>query len=171
MTVDGERYHLPKPFWVIATQNPLFQSGTYALPESQLDRFLMRLSLGYPSRHAEKILLQQNTRQSLISTLTHIFSEQDVLEIQQLCQSVAVGDLVLDYILDLANETRKGRHGLSTRGVLALKKAAQSHAFIEKRSFVTVDDVQAVFVAVTAHRIGLGETETLHLMQRVDVQG
>ena len=171
VTVDGERYHLPKPFWVIATQNPLFQSGTYALPESQLDRFLMRLSLGYPSRHAEKILLQQNTRQSLISTLTHIFSEQDVLEIQQLCQSVAVGDLVLDYILDLANETRKGRHGLSTRGVLALKKAAQSHAFIEKRSFVTVDDVQAVFVAVTAHRIGLGETETLHLMQRVDVQG
>ena len=171
VTVDGERYHLPKPFWVIATQNPLFQSGTYALPESQLDRFLMRLSLGYPSRHAEKILLQQNTRQSLISTLTHIFSEQDVLEIQQLCQSVAVGDLVLDYILDLANETRKGRHGLSTRGVLALKKAAQSHAFIEKRSFVTVDDVQAVFVAVSAHRIGLGETETLHLMQRVDVQG
>ena len=171
VTVDGERYHLPKPFWVLATQNPLFQSGTYALPESQLDRFLMRLSLGYPSRHAEKILLQQNTRQSLISTLTHIFSEQDVLEIQQLCQSVAVGDLVLDYILDLANETRKGRHGLSTRGVLALKKAAQSHAFIEKRSFVTVDDVQAVFVAVSAHRIGLGETETLHLMQRVDVQG
>ena len=103
VTVDGERYHLPKPFWVIATQNPLFQSGTYALPESQLDRFLMRLSLGYPSRHAEKILLQQNTRQSFISTLTHIFSEQDVLEIQQLCQSVAVGDLVLDYILDLAN--------------------------------------------------------------------
>ena len=171
VTVDGERYHLPKPFWVIATQNPLFQSGTYALPESQLDRFLMRLSLGYPSRHAEKILLQQNTRQSLISTLTHIFSEQDVLEIQQLCQSVAVGDLVLDYILDLANETRKSRHGLSTRGVLALKKAAQSYAFIEKRSFVTVDDVQAVFVAVSAHRIGLGETETLHLMQRVDVQG
>lgn len=171
VTVDGVRYQLPQPFWVIATQNPLFQSGTYALPESQLDRFLMRLSLGYPSRQAEKILLQQDSRHSLISTLQHIFTEHEVLEIQQLCQSVKMAELVLEYILDLANETRKGRHGLSTRGVLALKKAAQSYAFIEQRHFVTVDDVQAVFVAVTSHRIGLDAVETQQLMQRVAVQG
>mgnify|MGYP003460616416 FL=1 len=80
VTVDGVRYPLPQPFWVIATQNPLFQSGTYTLPESQLDRFLMRLSLGYPSRSAEKILLQQNSRYALISTLKHVFNEQEIGE-------------------------------------------------------------------------------------------
>lgn len=171
VTVDGIRYALPQPFWVIATQNPLFQSGTYALPESQLDRFLMRLSLGYPSRHAEKMLLQQNSRHALISTLNHVFKVEDILAIQQLCQGINVSDVVLDYILDLAHETRKGRHGLSTRGVLALKKAAQAHALIEDRAYVTVDDIQAVFVAASAHRIGLSEAETLALMQRVSVQG
>lgn len=170
-TVDGIRYALPQPFWVIATQNPLFQSGTYALPESQLDRFLMRLSLGYPSRLAEKLLLQQDSRHALIATIEQVFQEDEILKLQQLCQKIVLNDLVLDYLLDLANETRKGRHGLSTRGVLALKKAAQAHALIEQRSFVTVDDVQAVFVAVTSHRIGLSEAECLALMQRISVQG
>lgn len=170
-TVDAVRYELPKPFWVIATQNPLFQSGTYALPESQLDRFLMRLSLGYPSRSAEKLLLQQNSRYALIAKLQHVFSDQDILELQHLSQQIQTNDVVLDYLLDLAQETRKGRHGLSTRGVLALKKAAQAYALIEQRHFVTVDDVQAVFVAVAAHRIGLSDDETLQLMQRVAVQG
>lgn len=170
-TVDGVRYALPQPFWVIATQNPLFQSGTYALPESQLDRFLMRLSLGYPSRSAEKLLLQQDSRYTLISALSHIFHASEILELQAVTQQIAVNDVVLDYLLDLANETRKGRQGLSTRGVLALKKAAQAHALIEQRAFVTVDDVQAVFVAVTAHRTGLSEVETLALMKHVAVQG
>lgn len=169
VTVDGVRYVLPQPFWVIATQNPLFQSGTYALPESQLDRFLMRLSLGYPSRSAEKLLLQQSSRQQLIATLDHVFSQQEILELQQLVEQMHVGEKVLDYILDLAEESRKGRHGLSTRGVLALKKAAQAHALVEQRNFVTPDDVQAVFVAVASHRIGMHEAETLALMQRVTV--
>ena len=167
VTVDGARYALPKPFWVIATQNPLFQSGTYALPESQLDRFLMRLSLGYPSRHAEKLLLQQNTRQQLIATLAHVFEEQDILMLQSLVHQIYVGEKVLDYILDLAEESRKGRHGLSTRGVLALKCSAQSYALIEKRSFVIPDDVQAVFTAVASHRIGLNPHEAELLLQRV----
>lgn len=169
VTVDGVRYALPQPFWVIATQNPLFQSGTYALPESQLDRFLMRLSLGYPSRSAEKLLLQQSSRQQLIATLDHVFSQQEILELQQLVEQMHVGEKVLDYILDLAEESRKGRHGLSTRGVLALKKVAQAHALVEQRNFVTPDDVQAVFVAVASHRIGMHEAETLALMQRVTV--
>ena len=167
VTVDGVRYVLPQPFWVIATQNPLFQSGTYSLPESQLDRFLMRLSLGYPSRAAEKLLLQQESRYRLITTLQPIFDQQDVLDIQQLVSQVYLADRVLDYLLDLATETRKNRHGLSTRGILALKKSAQAYAFIEQRSFVTPDDVQAVFVSVAAHRIGLSEAETLQLMQHV----
>ena len=169
VTVDGVRYVLPQPFWVIATQNPLFQSGTYSLPESQLDRFLMRLSLGYPSRAAEKLLLQQESRYRLIATLQPIFDQQDVLDIQQLVSQVYLADRVLDYLLDLATETRKNRHGLSTRGILALKKSAQAYAFIEQRSFVTPDDVQAVFVSVAAHRIGLSEAETLQLMQHVSI--
>lgn len=169
VTIDGIRYALPQPFWVIATQNPLFQSGTYALPESQLDRFLMRLSLGYPSRSAEKLLLQQDSRYVLISNLKAIFNEHDILNIQKLVTQIHISDQVLDYLLDLANETRKGHHGLSTRGLLALKKAAQAHAFIEQRAFVTPDDVQAVFVAVAAHRIGANDIETLHLMQQVHI--
>ena len=169
VTVDGVRYDLPRPFWVIATQNPLFQSGTYSLPESQLDRFLMRLSLGYPSRSAEKLLLQQDSRYALISTLQHVFNEEEILTIQQLVTQVYIVDAVLDYLLDLAAETRKSPHGLSTRGLLALKKAAQAHAFIEQRSYVTLDDVQAVFAAVVSHRIGLSEAETLQLMQQVQI--
>ena len=169
VTVDGYRYSLPQPFWVIATQNPLFQSGTYALPESQLDRFLMRLSLGYPSRSAEKLLLQQDSRQVLISSLAQVFQPNEILELQHLVQQVFVGEVVMDYLLDLAQESRKGRHGLSTRGLLALKKAAQAHALIEQRSFVTADDVQAVFVAVTAHRIGLSDAETAQMMRNIRV--
>ena len=169
VTIDASRYVLPQPFWVIATQNPLFQSGTYALPESQLDRFLMRLSLGYPSRQAEKALLQQQSRHDLIQQLQTVFSEQEILTLQALLPRIYLSDEILDYILDLAAETRKGRHGLSTRGVLALKKAAQSYALVESRTFVTPDDVQAVFVAVTAHRIGLGDVETVQLMKQVNV--
>lgn len=169
VTVDGVRYELPQPFWVIATQNPLFQSGTYALPESQLDRFLMRLSLGYPSRQAEKILLQQDSRQALISTLPHVFSQQDILALQQLGRQVYLSETVLDYILDLAAMTRRGRHGLSTRGILALKKAAQAYALVEQRSFVTTDDVQAVFSAVAAHRLSINDAESYKLLQDVMV--
>lgn len=168
-TIDGVRYALPKPFWVIATQNPLFQSGTYALPESQLDRFLMRLSLGYPSRHAEKLLLQQESRFALIASLAHIFTEDEILDLQSLTHQIFISEAIQEYLLDLAEETRKSRHGLSTRGLLALKRAAQAYALIQQRAFVTPDDVQAVFVAVTSHRLGLSEAETSNVMQQVAV--
>lgn len=168
-TIDGVRYALPKPFWVIATQNPLFQSGTYALPESQLDRFLMRLSLGYPSRHAEKLLLQQESRFALIASLAYIFTEDEILDLQYLTHQIFISEAIQEYLLDLAEETRKSRHGLSTRGLLALKRAAQAHALIQQRAFVTPDDVQAVFVAVTSHRLGLSEAETFNVMQQVAV--
>ncbi|MHA3090865.1 AAA family ATPase [Acinetobacter brisouii] len=169
VTLDAVHYRLPQPFWVVATQNPLFQSGTYALPESQLDRFLMRLSLGYPSRSAERALLTDPSRQSLLSELPEIFSAQDLLALQQLRQQIEVSDAVLDYILDLAEKTRTGLQGLSTRGVIALKNATQAYAMIQHRAFATTDDVQAVFAAVVAHRIGLSELETQQLMQRVPV--
>ncbi|MHA3115241.1 AAA family ATPase [Acinetobacter sp. ANC 4635] len=169
VTLDAVHYRLPQPFWVVATQNPLFQSGTYALPESQLDRFLMRLSLGYPSRSAERALLTDPSRQSLLSDLPEIFSAQDLLTLQQLRQQIEVSDAVLDYILDLAEKTRTGLQGLSTRGVIALKNATQAYAMIQQRAFATTDDVQAVFAAVVAHRIGLSELEAQQLMQRVPV--
>ncbi|HRA91018.1 MAG TPA: AAA family ATPase, partial [Acinetobacter sp.] len=135
VTVDGVQYELPQPFWVLATQNPLFQSGTYALPESQLDRFLMRLSLGYPSRQAEKLLLQQSSRQVLIHQLSAVFSQIDILHLRELSKQIFLSEAVLNYILDLAAETRKQRHGLSTRAVLALKSAAQAYALVEGRNF------------------------------------
>lgn len=167
VSVDGVRYALPQPFWVIATQNPLFQSGTYALPESQLDRFLMRLSLGYPSRQAEQLLLQQRSRQSLLSDLNAVFSVDEIMDFKAKVEQVHLNQTVIDYLLDLAQETRKNRHGLSTRGLLALKKAAQAYAFIEGRDFVSSDDVQAVFVPVAAHRLGLSDEHTHALMQQV----
>ncbi|MCU4389997.1 AAA family ATPase [Acinetobacter courvalinii] len=169
VTVDGVHYELPQPFWVLATQNPLFQSGTYALPESQLDRFLMRLSLGYPSRQAEKLLLQQRSRQVLIHQLDAVFNQADILHLRELAKQVFLSEAVLNYILDLAAETRKLRHGLSTRGVLALKAAAQAYALVEGRGFVMTDDVQAVFIAVVAHRLSLSEHEVGQILQSVDV--
>lgn len=169
VTVDGVHYELPQPFWVLATQNPLFQSGTYALPESQLDRFLMRLSLGYPSRQAEKLLLQQRSRQVLIHQLEAVFNQADILHLRELAKQVFLSEAVLNYILDLAAETRKLRHGLSTRGVLALKAVAQAYALVEGRSFVMTDDIQTVFVAVVAHRLSLSDVEVGQILQSVDV--
>ncbi|RSE36954.1 AAA family ATPase [Acinetobacter junii] len=168
VTVDGIHYELPQPFWVLATQNPLFQSGTYALPESQLDRFLMRLSLGYPSRQAEKLLLQQSSRQLLIHQLDSVFNQADILHLRELAKQVFLSDAVLNYILDLAAETRKQRHGLSTRGVLALKAASQAYALVERRAFVTTDDVQMVFISVVSHRLSLGENEVRKILESVE---
>lgn len=168
VTVDGIHYELPQPFWVLATQNPLFQSGTYALPESQLDRFLMRLSLGYPSRQAEKPLLQQSSRQLLIHQLDSVFNQADILHLRELAKQVFLSDAVLNYILDLAAETRKQRHGLSTRGVLALKAASQAYALVEGRAFVTTDDVQMVFISVVSHRLSLGENEVRKILESVE---
>ena len=169
VSVDGVRYALPKPFWVVATQNPLFQSGTYALPESQLDRFLMRLSLGYPSRQAEALLLQQSTRQVLLAQLQAVFSPEDIIELKAQVENVYLSQAVIDYLLDLAELTRKNRHGLSTRGVLALKKSAQAYALIQQQDFVSVDDVQAVFSAVVAHRLTLTDAQAQTLLAQVKV--
>ena len=169
VSVDGVRYALPQPFWVVATQNPLFQSGTYALPESQLDRFLMRLSLGYPSRQAEALLLQQTTRQVLLSQLQAVFSPEEIMALKAQVDEVHLSQAMIEYLLDLAAVTRKNRQGLSTRGILALKKAAQAYALICQRDFVSADDVQAVFSAVVAHRLNLSEAQANALLQQVRV--
>lgn len=169
VTLDSVTYKLPEPFWVIATQNPIFQSGTYALPESQLDRFLMRLSLGYPSRAAEKSLLLDASRQTLLEQITPVLSHGDIVLMQQCVQQVYLSDVVLNYILDLASYSRLQSHGLSTRALLAIKMAAQALAFVEGREYVITDDIQTVFPAVAAHRMKMTEQDAHLLLDQVEV--
>ena len=156
VTVEGETRALPEPFFVIATQNPLQQSGVYPLPESQLDRFLMCLSLGYPSAQAERDLLLGVDRRELLAALQPLLDTQILQQWQQRIVQLHVATPVLDYLQRLVAKSRESRQhvGLSTRGVLALKRAAQAYAFVQGRHFVTPEDVQAVFVAVADHRLG-----------------
>lgn len=153
---DGHSYPLPEPFFVIATQNPTQQAGVYPLPESQLDRFLLCLSLGYPSATAERELLMGQDRRQMYQALDAIMSTDEVQTAQQQVQQVHVADVVIDYLQRLVAKTRESQehHGLSPRGVLALKRAAQAHAYVSGFAEVTPEDVQAVFAAVADHRLG-----------------
>ncbi|MGP4714173.1 MULTISPECIES: AAA family ATPase [unclassified Psychrobacter] len=156
VTQDGQTYTLPKPFFVIATQNPLQQAGVYPLPESQLDRFLMCLSLGYPSPAAERALLQGQDRRALLNSLAAVLDTEAVLLAIEGVEQVFVADVVLDYLQRLVAKTRSSQdyHGLSPRGVLSLKRAAQAYAYVSGHSETTPEDIQAVFAAVTDHRLG-----------------
>lgn len=156
VTQDGQTYHLPKPFFVIATQNPSQQAGVYPLPESQLDRFLMCVSLGYPSPKAERELLEGKDRRAMVANLQPILTADDVIAIQQAVKNVYIAPVVLDYIQRLVAKTRSSQeyHGLSPRGVLALKRACQAYAYVSGNDNVAIDDVQAVFCAVADHRLG-----------------
>lgn len=156
VTQDGQSYRLPQPFFVIATQNPLQQAGVYPLPESQLDRFLMCLSLGYPSPAAERALLQGQDRRELLAELEALLDTEAVLLAQRGVQQIYVADVVLDYLQRLVAKTRISQeyHGLSPRGVLSLQRAAQAYAYVSGHQEVTPEDIQAVFVAVADHRLG-----------------
>ena len=156
VTQDGQTYRLPQPFFVIATQNPLQQAGVYPLPESQLDRFLLCLSLGYPSPAAERELLKGQDRRELLNSLDAVLDTEAVLLAQQGVKHVYVADVVLDYLQRLVAKTRASQeyHGLSPRGVLSLQRAAQAHAYVSGHMEMTPEDVQAVFAAVTDHRLG-----------------
>ncbi len=153
---DGQTFALPLPFFVIATQNPLQQAGVYPLPESQLDRFLMCLSLGFPSPKAERALLQGEDRRALLGSLAAIMDTTAVQQAQSGVRQVFVADVVLDYLQRLVAKTRSSSeyHGLSPRGVLSLQRAAQAYAFVSGQSEVTPEDIQAVFAAVSNHRLG-----------------
>ena len=153
---DGVTRKLPEPFFVIATQNPTQQSGVFILPESQLDRFLMCLSLGYPSVNAERELLLGKDRRQMLSQITPMLDTQSLQQAQAQAKDVYIADVVIDYLQRLVAKTRESRdyHGLSTRGVLALKQAAQSFAYLGGYNEVTPEDIQAVFAAVVDHRLG-----------------
>jgi len=175
VTVDGTKYTLPNPFFVIATQNPLYQSGTYPLPESQLDRFLMRISLGFPPKEAEKQLIL-NIKPRDYSQLPQRIDAKQLQQIQTLINQIVISSPVIDYIIELVAHTRQSAAfagSLSPRASMALAKAAKSWAFIEGREFVTPDDVQAVFASVCQHRLGLhnesGEAQVNEILKTVAV--
>lgn len=175
ITVDGTKYTLPNPFFVIATQNPLYQSGTYPLPESQLDRFLMRISLGFPPKEAEKQLIL-NIKPRDYSQLPQRIDAKQLQQIQTLINQIVISSPVIDYIIELVTHTRQSAAfagSLSPRASMALAKAAKSWAFIEGREFVTPDDVQAVFASVCQHRLGLhnesGEAQVNEILKTVAV--
>lgn len=154
VTVDGTTYELPLPFFMIATQNPRQQIGTYPLPESQLDRFLMRISLGYPSREAEKQLLTGESRLVLVDELKPVASPVDLLQMQAAARSVHVSENVISYIQDIIEKTRtRAMQGLSPRGALGFVSAARSWAFMQGRSMILPEDVQAVAIPVMSHRL------------------
>ena len=179
VSVDGETYPLPKPFFVIATQNPQSQSGTFPLPESQLDRFMFRISLGYPEPSIEREILKGNKGRAALDQVRQILSSESLLKIQQLVPQVKVSDTLLDYVQRLIAQTRQHdlcHLGLSPRGALALMKSSQCWALLQGREHVLPEDVQAVFVAAVGHRI-IGKKETQgdqlarHVLHAVDVIG
>lgn len=156
VTVEGETRALPHPFFVIATQNPHDQLGTFALPESQLDRFLMRISIGYPDRAAERLLLAGGDRRDMVEGMPALLSPDELESLQQQVLSVHTAEPLLDYVQDLIAATRSGRwflQGLSPRAGIALIRAAKAQALIAGRDYVAPDDLQAVLPQTIAHRL------------------
>ncbi len=173
VSVEGKTRALPEPFFVIATQNPHDQLGTYALPESQLDRFLMRISLGYPDRAAERQLLAGEDRREMALTLQPLLTAAELASLQRSVSAVHASAALLDYVQDLISATRSGRwflQGLSPRAGIALVRAAKAQALISGRDYVAPDDVQAIIAQTVAHRLvpvgdaGRGAVEQVRAM-------
>lgn len=163
VTTDGETRQLPEPFFVIATQNPSHQVGTFPLPESQLDRFLMRVHIGYPEREAERELLTGDDRRGMINHQPTILEPQVLAELQRRVHAIFVSDALLDYCQDIIAYTRNSpayRHGLSPRAGLALLHSARAWAMLEARKEVLPEDLQAIIPATVGHRLQpLAETD------------
>jgi MoxR-like ATPase len=156
VTIEGATRPLPIPFFVIATQNPHDQLGTYALPESQLDRFHMRISLGYPDRAAERELLRGADRRDMVDNLQAVLSPHELIELQQQVNQVHAAEPLLNYLQDLMAATRSGRwflQGLSPRAGIAVMRAAKAQAFLNQRDYVAPDDIAAVLPQTAAHRL------------------
>jgi MoxR-like ATPase len=156
VTVDGHSYELPQPFLVIATQNPVEHHGTYPLPESQLDRFLMRVRMGYPDAQAERQILRSEAGAAHLDDLRPVLSGADVLEMQQAAKRIRVDESLVSYALEIVRRTRESEFlslGVSPRGSQALYRAAQAMAFLEGRTFCTPEDFKPLVVPVFAHRV------------------
>jgi MoxR-like ATPase len=156
VTVDGKTLPLPQPFLVIATQNPIEHHGTYPLPESQLDRFLMRIKMGYPSVETEREILRRRATADPLEALDEIADMHDVLAMQEAVAQIKVDGSLHDYALDIVNRTRTTDQlalGVSPRGTLMLQRAAQARAYLDGRDYCLPDDFKALAVSVFAHRV------------------
>ncbi len=161
VTADGVTHALPSPFFVVATQNPLDLAGTYPLPDSQLDRFMLRIGLDYPDREAERALLASTDRREVIAQLRPCLSTEQVMQLRQAASTVLASPALIDYVQSLMAASRAHadiRVGLSPRAGLALLNAARACALLNGRNFCVPEDVQSVFVGVTAHRLILAGT-------------
>ncbi len=170
VTQDGETRLLPQPFFVIATQNPLTQFGTFPLPESQLDRFLMRIQLGYPSPEAERALLMRGESPTRRQRLSAMITPAQLMQAQQACQAVHASADLISYVQRLVQYTREGDHfsyGVSPRGALALLGCAKSWAWLHQRQHVVPEDVQQVLAAVIGHRVRAAEDMAGHTANRL----
>jgi len=163
VTVEGVSRALPAPFMVIATQNPAEHHGTYPLPESQLDRFMLRLHVGYPNKADERSILRDRERANPLEFVRAVMSEDDVLELQRLVSEVRVDDALVEYLLSIVEQTRQIENielGISPRGTLALFRSAQALALIEGRDFCIVDDIKRLVIPAFAHRIIVNSRST-----------
>ena len=158
-TVDGVTHALPQPFFVLATQNPVDYQGTYPLPEAQLDRFLLRIGVGYPAREAERAMLFARQRQDPLAKVTAVCDAEELVRIQGEVRDVEVNEAVADYLLALVAKTREHKDlalGVSPRGALAFFRASQARALMKGRSYASPEDVHALAIPVLAHRVLLG---------------
>jgi MoxR-like ATPase len=172
VSVDGKTYPLPQPFIVIATQNPFEFEGTYPLPESQLDRFLMRLSMGYPGREHELRVLDKHRMVEPVEQLLSVVNRRQVLSLQEAVREVKIDATIHGYLLDIVEATRNCDElhvGVSTRGALCLSRAAQALAMMDGRDYVVPDDIKTLSVPVFSHRV-IGKAY-LHGGQRLAVEG
>jgi MoxR-like ATPase len=155
-SIEGTTHILPKPFFVMATQNPFEFEGTYVLPESQLDRFMLRIKMGYPARSEERRILTMHRQGAPVESLNPVISGEEIVRLQHQVRQVRVEDSVADYLLEIVRATRENedlRVGVSTRGALTLYRAAQAFAFLNGRDFVVPDDIKGLVGPVLAHRI------------------
>lgn len=163
VTIEGVSRQLPAPFMVVATQNPTEHHGTYPLPESQLDRFMLKLRIGYPNRADEREILRDRERRNPLEFVEAVLSEEDILELQAKAASVRVDDALVDYLLQIVAQTRENEAvelGISPRGTLSLFHAAQALALIEGRDYCIADDVKRLVVPVFGHRLIVSSRQT-----------
>jgi MoxR-like ATPase len=156
VTVDGVAHPLPQPFMVIATQNPFEFEGTYLLPESQLDRFLLRVSMGYPDREFERDIINSHRKGEPVDVLPAVIDQVQVGQLKQLVRNVSIDDSISQYMLDIVHATRESADlsvGVSTRGVLLWSRAAQAHALLDGRDYVVPDDAKNLAIPVLSHRV------------------
>ena len=172
VTVDGTTHTLPKPFVVIATQNPVGSAGTQMLPQAQLDRFMIRLQMGYPDFESQVNILMDRQKENPLSTVRTVISGEDIIAMQDEVRNIHVERKILEYVTSLAVATREDemiRLGVSPRGALAIVRMAKSHAYLDGRDFVMPEDVQKVFIDVCAHRIILNPKARVAELTAADI--